>query len=105
MLNFVDPRVAIHYFVLVLVSFVGVLQIAATYYQLKNLLLISTGRQSWIGIFIGLFLISGALAWFIAATPGMLRPGPAGFEISLLFITAALLALFICRFTVALLRR
>jgi len=105
MLNFVDPRVAIHYFVLVLVSFVGVLQIVAAYYQLKNLSLISTGRQPWIGIVIGLFLISGASAWFIAATPGMLHPGPAGFEISLLFITAALLALFICRLTVALLRR
>lgn len=48
-------------------------------------------------------MIIGAFVWFTAATPEMLRPGPAGFEIGLLFITAVLSALLICRLAAALL--
>ena len=105
MLSFVEPRLAIHYFVLVLVCFAGALQIAAARYQLKNLALVPTRQQPWAGVLLGVVLITGVLVWFVAATPEMLCPGPAGFEIGLLFVTAALLALVICRLTVALLRK
>ena len=102
MLNFGQPPVALHYFVLVLISFAGVLQIVAAHYQLKSLSLLPRQRRPWLGSLLGSVLIVSAFAWFIVATPGMLRPGPAGLEISVLFSTASLLALFICRFTAAL---
>ena len=105
MLNFVEPRVAIHYFVLVLVSFVGVLQIVVARYQLTSLSLVPTRRQPWAGVLLGVALIIGVLVWFVVATPEMLRPGLAGLEISLLFAAAALLALVICRLTAALFRK
>lgn len=105
MLNFVDPRLAFHYFVLVLISFVGVLQIVAARYRLKNLSLVPSRWQPWPGILLGLAMITGSFGWFIAATPEMLRPGPAGFEIGLLFTTATGLALLTCRLAAALLRK
>lgn len=105
MLNFVEPRVAIHYFVLVLISFMGVLQIVAARHQLRSLSLIPPRRQAWLGTILGLAIIAGGFAWFIVATPEMQRPGLAGFEISLLFTIATLLAVLICRLTAALLRR
>lgn len=103
MLNFVEPRVAAHYFLLVLVSLAGVVQIVAARYRLSSLSLVSPRRQPWPGMVLGLTMIVVAFAWFVAATPEMLRPGPAGFEIGLLFSTASLLALIICRLTAALL--
>jgi len=105
MLNFVEPRVAVHYFVLVLIGFTGVVQIAAVRYQLKSLLLVSSQGQQWPGTLLGLSMITLAFTWFIIATPEMLLPGPAGFEIGLLFSTATVLALCICRLTAALLGR
>ena len=105
MLNFVEPRVAAHYFLLVLVSLAGVVQIVAARYQLSTLYLVSSRRQPWLGIVLGLTMIVVAFAWFVAATPEMLRPGPAGFEIGLLFSAASLLALFICRLAAVLLQK
>jgi hypothetical protein len=101
MLNFVEPRAAVHYFVLVLISFAGVLQIVAARYQLKSLSLVPSRQQTWLGTLLGLTMITCAYVWFIASTPEMFRPGPAGFEISLLFATAAGLALCICRLATA----
>jgi hypothetical protein len=103
MLNFVEPRVAVHYFVLVWVSFTGVLQIVSARYPLSGLSLVLPRRQPWLGMVLGSAMVVGVFVWFVAATPEMLRPGPAGFEIGLLFSTASLLALIICRLTAALL--
>ena len=105
MLNFVEPRAAVHYFVLVLIGFSGVLQIVAARYQLKSLSLIPNRWPAWLGTLLGPTMITSAFVWFIVATPEMFRPGPAGFEISLLFATATLLAALMCRFTVALSKR
>lgn len=105
MLNFVEPRVAVHYFVLVLIGFTGLVQIAAARYQLKSLSLVPSQEQQWPGTLLGLAMILFAFTWFVIATPEMLLPGPAGFEIGLLFSTATVLALCICRLTAALLRR
>lgn len=102
MLNFVEPRVAIHYFLLVLVGFVGVLQIVAARYRRRSLALVPLERGPWVGAMLGSLLILGAFAWFVAATPEMLRPGPAGAELVLLFGAAALLAVLICRLAAAL---
>jgi hypothetical protein len=93
MLNFGRPQVTAHYFVLVLISFVGVLQIVVARYRLKNLSLVSPSRQPWPGLLLGSVLVAGAFVWFVAATPEMLLPGSAGLEISFLFATAALLDL------------
>ncbi len=102
MLNFVEPRVALHYFLLVLVGFVGVLQIIAAHYRRSNLSLVPPERGPWVGTALGSLLILGAFAWFVVATPEMLRPGPAGAELVLLFGAAALLAVLICRLAAAL---
>lgn len=105
MLNFVETQVALHYFILVLFSFGGMLQIIAAHYQLKGLALLPIRWQPWAGTLLGLGMISSACACFVATTPKMLRPGPAGFEISLLFVAGSLLALLTCRLTALLLRR
>ncbi len=105
MLNFVESRVAINYLVLVLISFTGVLQISAARFQLRSLSLISSRQQPWLGTLLGLGMIIGAYTWFVAATPDMLRPGPAGFEISLLFAIGTLLAALACRLVAILLHR
>lgn len=105
MLNFVEPCVAIHYFVLVLISFAGTLQVVVARYQLKSLSLVPLRWQPWLGTLLGLTMITGAFVWFIIATPEMLLPGPAGFEIGLLFTTATAAALVICRLTAALIRK
>jgi len=97
MLNFVEPRVAINYFLLVLVSFIGMLQIVAVRYRLKSIMLFPARLRPCLGIFAGLAIIMGAFIWFAAATPEMLQPGPAGFEISLLLLLASLTALLVCR--------
>ena len=73
------------------------LQIIAARYQLRSLSLIPSRRQPWLGASLGLTMVTSAFVWFIAATPEMFHPGPAGFEISLLFATAMLLAVLVCR--------
>jgi len=97
MLNFYGPRVAAHYFMLVFVSTVGTLQIVAIRYQLSAWALFPMRGRRQPGVICGLGLLTGAFAWFVATTPEMLLPGPAGFEISLLFSAAVVLALPVCR--------
>jgi len=103
MLNFIELRITIHYFVLVLIGFTGVLQVAAARYRLKRFSFVPAGRP-WVGAAFGWAMIVGAFAWFIATTPEMQRTGPAGLEISLLFGSAVLLAVLVSRLVAALLR-
>jgi hypothetical protein len=97
MLNFVQPRVAAHYFWLVLLGTVGMLQVLAVWYRLRALRLVPRGWSRRAGLCAGLGVTLAAFAWFTVATPGVGRPGPAGFEIGLLFASAALVGLFFCR--------
>jgi len=96
-LHFVAPRLALHYFLLVFLGSLGVIQIAAAGYGLKRLSLIPAHWPSWYGRAAGQGILGGAFVWFVVSTPEMLRPGPAGLEIGLLFWGAFLMALLICR--------
>lgn len=97
MLNFVQPRVAVHYFWLVLFGTVGTVQVVAAWYHLPSIKIAPHGWPAWAGLLLGFGVAAAALVWFVVATPGVLRPGPAGFEIAVLFAGATLAGLFFCR--------
>jgi len=91
-LYFVSKELALGYLLFSFLSALGVLQCVAVRYRLVGLSLLNgrprgplLQRRTW-GYGLGILLIAGSTVWFFASQwTGILAPGPAGAELSLLF--------------------
>lgn len=91
------PIISQNYFILSFIVCLGTLQWSAARNHKPALSLLGgwgLGRQGQLG---GALLVFGAFGWFLAGTPGLLRPGLAGGELSLLFVAGGLAALGVAR--------
>jgi hypothetical protein len=80
------------YFLLVFLSAIGVLQIAAAYAGLKGL---SFFKRATVGYIFGFLLIGGTFAWFFTTLPAYFKPnvleGPQQFGLFIAAVAAAFL--------------
>jgi len=91
-LNWVIVRLARAYFVFVLIAQVGVLQIIAARRRWVGLSFGNYWRRPGWGYGLGALLVGGAYVWFFASYPEIFQPGPAGTELTFLFVSAGILA-------------
>jgi len=103
-LNFMIAYLARAYLAYVVLAQVGVLQIIAARRRLIGLAFADYRARPKLGYAIGGMLLLGSYIWFFTTYEAIFQPGPAGAELTFLFIVAGILSLGIT-FTVAEVRR
>ena len=93
MLKFVSSYLALSYLALAGLTVAGLLQVLAAWRSIVGLALLDYRRRPAWRWALGPLLIAGAYAWFFGTRRGILTPGPAGAELTVLFGGATLLAL------------
>ena len=94
MLHFISPHLAINYFLLALVTMMGVLQFVAARHRLIGLTLLGNVKKPIWGYLLAIVFIVGAFTWFFLVTwEAVFIPGLAGSELVLLFGAAGVCAL------------
>ncbi len=91
------PTISQHYFILCVVSCLGVLQWVAARHHKPTLSLLGRRGLGWSGMVLGVMLIVSSFSWFFTCTPHLFAPGLAGGELSILFVVGGLCALLIAR--------
>jgi len=92
-LNWMIVHLARAYLAMVVLAQIGVLQIVAARRGWVGLSIVSYRRRPVVGYILGGAMILGGYTWFFASYPEIMTPGPAGAELTTLFVTGCVISL------------